>query len=350
MELSHQVFDLKLALPWATARTTEPGGLRRSQVVQVTLRDAASGIVGFGEAAPINRYGESTATVQAFLSSFDASRLSLDQLDESLALIAGEGSGEMAAKCAIEMALYDAAGKRAGQPVWELLNLGPPGVRAISYTIGIGPAERIQEQVRRAADFQLLKLKLGGPHDQESFRALREVAPDKRVCVDANEGWPDREHALRMIEWLATDGRIEFVEQPLPAGHPEADHRWLFERSPLPLFADESCHRSDEVARLAGSFHGINVKLMKTGGLTRALAALRQARQSGLQTMLGCMIESSLGIAAAFQLAALADHLDLDSHVLLVNDPSAGLRTEGGAISWAADERVPGLGVQPQKA
>jgi L-alanine-DL-glutamate epimerase-like enolase superfamily enzyme len=345
MELSQRIVELKLALPWATSRTTEPGGLRISDVVHVSLRDEASGVVGFGEAAPISRYGESVATVRNFLSRLEPRSLSLDRLEESIAAIANATPGDSAAKCAAEMALLDAAGKRAGEPLWKRFDLASPGRRAISYTIGIGPVGQVQEQVRRAAAFPILKLKLGGPDDQESFRALREVAPAKWVCVDANEGWHDREHALRMIEWLARDGRVEFVEQPLPASGSPADQQWLFERSPLPLFADESGHRTRDVESLAEGFHGLNVKLMKTGGLTEAARTLRRARELGLQTMLGCMIESSLGIAAALQLAELADHLDLDSHVLLTNDPFTGLRVNHGLLRFADEATVTGLGV-----
>lgn len=348
MELHHRVVELQMAVPWATSRTTAPGGLRASEVVHVTLSDLAAGVTGFGEAAPIGRYLESAATVTAFLDAFDASRLTLERWSDSVAAIAGAGAGNMSAKCALEMALLDAAGKRQGRPVWKLLDLPAPGARAISYTIGIGPVERIQEQVRRAANFPLLKLKLGGPDDEAAWRALREIAPDQRICVDANEGWPDREQALRRIEWLARDPLVAFVEQPLPAHAPAADQCWLHERSPLPVFADESCHHADDVPRLAGCFDGINVKLMKTGGACAARQALQRARELGLQTMLGCMIESSLGIAAAFQLASLADHLDLDSHVLLVNDPYEGLQTIDGTLRCAGDGLAPGLGVRPR--
>lgn len=349
MNLTHQVVELELVLPWATARTTEPGGLRRSQVVHVSLHDDASGVTGHGEAAPIRRYGESIASVETFLGRVNPKLLSLDELDRSTVRIDAIAPGEMAAKCAVEAALLDAAGKRARRPVWELLKLPPPGARAISHTIGIGSVAHVRQQVRRAERFQVLKLKLGGPDDKAAFHALRELAPTKPVWVDANEGWRDREHALRMIEWLARDPHVELIEQPLPAGQPEADHRWLFERSPLPLFADESCHRSADVARVAQSFHGLNVKLTKTGGLLEAKQTLLRARESGLRTMLGCMIESSLGIAAAFQLAGLADHLDLDSHLLLTNDPFTGLAFQNGQLQLAAALPAPGLGVVPVK-
>ncbi len=347
MDIAHRVIELKFARPWATSRTTEPGGLKCSEVVHVTARDEVSGAIGFGEAAPISRYGESTSTVRSFLARLDGLALSLDRLDESLGRMAAMADGNCAAKCAVEMALLDAAAKRAGQPVWQCLSLAPPAAREISYTIGIGTTEQVREQVRRAGPFRILKLKLGGPDDRGSFQALREIAPTKRVYIDANEGWRDREQALRMIEWLARDTGVALVEQPLPAGSPVADHRWLYERSPLPLFADESCHSSGEVEHLSGCFHGVNVKLMKTGGLKEAVRTLHRVRQLGMETMLGCMIETSLGIAASFQLASLADHLDLDSHLLVANDPFTGLTLEAGSLRFAEANPAAGLGVQP---
>lgn len=348
VELNFQTIDLELALPWATSRTAQPGGIRTSKVVHVCLSDE-NGVEGFGEAAPIRRYDETAESVAHFLRSFPVQDLSLNSIADSVALIAGTGSGQMAARCALESALLDLAGKRSRRPVWELLQIERPEPKPVSYTIGIGSVDHVREQVRRAANFRILKLKLGGPDDRAALQALRSLASDKIVRVDANEGWSGREQALRMIEWLAEDPRIEFVEQPLSAKLPDDDHRWLFERSPLPLMADESCHRTADVSRLAGSFHGVNVKLMKTGGLTEGVQCLQTARRLGLKTMLGCMIESTLGIAAAFQLAGLADYLDLDSHVLLARDPFAGLELNGGILSLSGEELRPGLGVPPKR-
>lgn len=347
MELKFQTIDLELALPWATSRTAQPGGIRTSKVVHVCLRDE-HGVTGFGEAAPISRYEESAESATDFLRRFPVADISLESIPDSVALIASVGSGQMAARCALESALLDLAGKRSQKPVHELLQIERPGPKPVSYTIGIGSVDHVREQVQRAADFQILKLKLGGPDDRAALQALRSLAPDKIVRVDANEGWSGREHALRMIEWLAGDPRIEFVEQPLSAKLPDEGHRWLYERSPLPLVADESCHRSDEVPRLVGLFHGVNVKLVKTGGLTEGVRCLQTARQLGLKTMLGCMIESTLGIAAAFQLAGLADYLDLDSQVLLARDPFVGLELNRGVLSLAAGGPGVGLGVRPE--
>jgi L-alanine-DL-glutamate epimerase-like enolase superfamily enzyme len=156
------------------------------------------------------------------------------------------------------------------------------------------------------------------------------VAPKKAVRVDANEGWKTKEEALQRIEWLHRDGHVEFVEQPMPSTASRADMRWLKERSPLPLFADESYHNAGDVALAAECFHGVNVKLVKTGGISGAHEALRAARQAGLKTMIGCMIESSILISAGAHLAELADHLDLDGNLLITNDPYAGVTADRG--------------------
>ena len=174
---------------------------------------------------------------------------------------------------------------------------------------------------------------------------MREAAPHKPVRVDANEAWTTKEQALQQIEWLAGDGHIEFVEQPMPATADTRDMAWLRERSPLPLFADECYHHDRDVALCADCFHGVNVKLMKTGGLSAALDALRAARQAGLKTMLGCMIESSLLISAAAHLADLTDYLDLDGNLLITNDPFLGVATKQGVLSFANGSAPYGLGV-----
>jgi L-Ala-D/L-Glu epimerase len=192
----------------------------------------------------------------------------------------------------------------------------------------------------------VLKLKVGSPDDRANLAALREAAPKKPVRVDANEGWQDREQALAMMEWLAGDGAIEFVEQPLPAGTPAKDLVWLKERSPLPIFADESFHHAGDVERCAEGFHGVNVKLVKTGGVSGGVEALRAARRAGLKTMLGCMIETSVLISAGAHLAELCDHLDLDGNLLITNDPYAGVTAPRGVLSFASAREPYGLRVR----
>ena len=190
----------------------------------------------------------------------------------------------------------------------------------------------------------ILKVKLGGPSDRRNFQAVREAAPRKIIRVDANAAWPTREQALENIQWLAGDGLVEFVEQPMPANASDADARWLKERSPLPIFADESYQHASDVARVVQGFHGVNVKLVKTGGVTAAKTALMAAREQGLKTMIGCMIESSVLISAAAHLASLADYLDLDGNLLIDNDPYQGVGCNQGRLGF--DSSASPLGIQ----
>jgi L-alanine-DL-glutamate epimerase-like enolase superfamily enzyme len=216
-----------------------------------------------------------------------------------------------------------------------------------SFTIGLDTPEKIEAKTREAAEYGILKMKVGSPRDRENFAALRRAAPGKRVRVDANAGWTTKELALSQIEWLAQDGAVEFIEQPMPASTPVADLEWLKERSPLPLFGDESYQSAADADHCARCYHGINVKLVKTGGITHAKLALEAARDRGLQTMIGCMIESSVLISAGAHLAALADHLDLDGNVLIRNDPFRGVLNVGGLLSFAGIESPWGLGIRP---
>jgi L-alanine-DL-glutamate epimerase-like enolase superfamily enzyme len=180
------------------------------------------------------------------------------------------------------------------------------------------------------------------------MRAVREAAPAKTVRVDANEGWKTKEQALEMIEWLAQDKHIEYIEQPMPAATPPADWAWLKARSPLPIFADESYHTAADAARCAECFHGVNVKLVKTGGVSGGFEALQAARKLGLKTMIGCMIETSILISAAAHLAELCDHLDVDGNILITNDPFLGVATDDGVLSFASAPEKTGLRVCPR--
>ncbi len=166
--------------------------------------------------------------------------------------------------------------------------------------------------------------------------------------VDANEGWKTKEQALQMLELLAQDGHIQFVEQPMPRNTSPQDLIWLKERSPLPLFADESCHNVHDIPHCAECYHGVNVKLVKTGGITMAHDTLEAARKAGLKTMIGCMIETSVLISAAAHLAELADYLDIDGNLLTTNDPYVGVTAEAGLLSFASAEARTGLRVSPR--
>lgn len=349
MQLTIRPCGLKLARRWTIASRTGPGagpGTHEFPVVLVRLVDA-EGTEGWGESAPSNRYGETPDTVLAFLRRVDPSRLSFTDLAGSLAYLDALSSSDAAAKCALNIALVDGAARRAGQPLHAFLGLPfTPGRHVTSFSIGLDTPEIIRTKVSEAAAYPILKLKLGSPSDRENLAALRDAAPTKTVRVDANEAWKTRDHALRELEWLASDGRIEFVEQPMPAATPRSDLAWLKERSPLPLMADESYRVAADLPAVLGLFDAVNVKLVKAGGVTPALAALRAARDAGLRTMLGCMIETSVLIAAAAHLAELTDALDLDGNLLITNDPFEGLPLEAAAFHLREAGRIPGLGIR----
>lgn len=334
--------QLRLANTWTIAR----GSTDLFQVVMVELTDAR-GTVGIGEASPIQRYHESPATVEDFFRKVDGARLSSEDIPGSMAYLETVAAGNRAAKCALNLALLDAAGKLAGKPIYDWLGLGFRNEHHVtSFSIGIDRPEVIRQKVQAADAYPVLKLKVGVAGDREILAALREVAPHKPVRVDANEGWKTREEALERLHWLAADGHIQFVEQPMPQTTPPTDLRWLKERSPLPLFADESYHTTADLAHCAECFHGVNVKLVKTGGVSEGFNALSRARQLGLKTMIGCMIETSVLISAAAHLAELCDYLDIDGNLLTTNDPYAGVTAKRGILSFAGAAEKNGLRVK----
>jgi len=300
VKLNYKTVDLQLAHKWAIARTT---GTNTSQTIVVELT-GADGTIGLGEAAPTARYKESIESVETFLKKVDPRGLSFKDVEGSMSYLDTLSPKDMSAKCAINIALLDGAGRQQKKPIYDLLGLGfKENQHVSSFTIGIDKPDIIRKKVLEAERFPVLKVKVGVADDKANMQALREVAPTKTVRVDANEGWKTKEQALEMIQWLATDGHIEYIEQPMPASTRPKDWAWLKERSPLPIFGDESYHLADDVERAAECFHGVNVKLVKTGGISAGFDALKAARKAGLKTMIGCMIETSILISAAGHLA-----------------------------------------------
>jgi len=331
MNLKFRRFELTFTRPW---RIAGGPGTSTYGIVLVELADA-QGRTGIGEAASTGRYGQPVEVIEAFLRKVDAGRLSFDDVPGSMSYLDTVATGNGAAKCGINIALLDGVTKAAKQPIYDFLKLGfTEGKHVTSFSIGIDTPDVIREKVREAARYPVLKLKVGSPDDKANFTALREAAPDKPVRVDANEAWKTKEEALRNIEWLHHHGNIQFIEQPMPATSSRADMAWLKERSPMPVFGDESYHHASDVDLAAECFHGVNVKLVKTGGISGAYDALQAARKRGLKTMIGCMIESSVLITAAAHLAELTDHLDIDGNILVNNDPYLGCTAEKGIISF----------------
>ncbi|MCP9485907.1 MAG: dipeptide epimerase [Gaiellaceae bacterium MAG52_C11] len=334
MQLSTEILTLRLAETFVISRESRD----EEEVVQVELRHG--GLVGHGEAAPLDRYEETPSAAVAFLEGPGAAAVGDDPFAlETIEVRLGETPGHNAAKAALDGALHDLQGKLLGVPVWRLLGLprvGPP----TSRTVWLGdPDDMARRADKAAARFGRLKLKLGGGDglDVERVRAVRGVT-DLPLMVDINEWW-SLEEALDALPQLAELG-VEYCEQPLKAG--DESGRTLKERSPLPIYVDEDCHRLDSVAACAEIAHGINIKLAKSGGIREAIRMVHAARALGLGVMLGCMIESGLGIAAGCAVAPLCDHVDLDGNLLLTEDPWPGV-VFGDGVQVPSEE--PGLGV-----
>jgi L-alanine-DL-glutamate epimerase-like enolase superfamily enzyme len=345
MQLRFRRFDLQLTRTWRIASGGD-AGTDTYGVVLMELTDV-EGRRGLGEAASTQRYHQPVEVIEQFLGKVDPRRLSFGDVPASMRYLDELAPRNSAAKCGLNLALLDGAARSVRRPVYELLQLGFREEHHVtSFSLGIDTPEMIRRKTLEAADYPVLKLKIGSATDLENLAALRDAAPAKPVRVDANEAWTDKETALRNLEWLARDGRIQFVEQPMPATTPPADLAWLKQRSPLPLCADESYHVAADLAAVSSGFHMVNVKLVKTGGMTGAVEALRAAREAGLKTMIGCMIETSVGITAAAHLAELADYLDLDGNLLITNDPYRGVSAAKGVLSFATAPEPFGLRVK----
>jgi L-alanine-DL-glutamate epimerase-like enolase superfamily enzyme len=326
--------ELKHAFGIATStRTTTPALL---------VEFEHEGVIGYGEAAMPPYLGETQAGAAAFVGRIDPSLLASPfLLEDTLPAIDALAPGNTAAKAAVDIALHDWVGKKLGAPWFRLWGLDPAKAPVTSFTIGIDTPEMMRQKTREAEPYAIIKVKLGRGYDSDRamIDAIRDVT-DKPVTVDANQGWTDREAALRMIEWLAGRG-VVFIEQPLPKEKPD-DTAWLRTRSPLPLIGDESVQRLADVAKCAGVFDGINIKLMKCTGLREAHKMIILARALGLKVMLGCMTETSCAITAAAQLSPLVDWADLDGALLIKNDLFDGAQIVGGRI--VLPDR-PGIGV-----
>ena len=337
---------MKLDYEVATLRTKHPfniaiGDQLEEPVVWVRL-SSDDGAVGWGEANPVPYYSETAESVCAALEVYRrVVEAACDPfaVQEIESACAQDLPGNASARAALSAALYDLMGKRVGLPLHRMWGLDPSRCPLTSYTIGIDELDVIRAKVREAAAYPILKIKVGTDHDEEILSAVRDEAPGVKIRVDANTAWSPQQ-AVESIERLARFD-LEFVEQPVAPQDLEG-LRFVRERSALPIIADESCLTSIDIPRLAGAVDGINIKLAKCGGPSEALRMIHTARAHNLSVMLGCMLESSLGIAAAAQLAPLVDYADLDGAALLAEDPFDGFSIAGGRIHLSAE---PGLGV-----
>lgn len=335
MKLSFKPYDLQLRHVFTIAnssRTTTPVVL-----TEITY----NGITGYGEASLPPYLGETQASVMEFLKKVNLEQFSSPfELDDILTYVDKITENNTAAKASIDIALHDLVGKIMGQPWYKIWGLNKENTPDTTFTIGIDTEEVVKQKTREASPYNILKVKLGRDNDKQMIETIRSVT-DKPIAVDANQGWKDKHHALDMIYWLKERG-IVMIEQPMPKYNLE-DAAWVTERSPLPVFADESFQRLTDVMRLKGAFTGINIKLMKCTGMREAWKMLTVARSVNMKVMIGCMTETSCAISAATQLSPAVDWADLDGNLLISNDCFAGSTIEKGKIQL---HDVPGIGIK----
>ena len=335
MHLKFEPYELQLQHTFTVAsysRTTTPD-------VQVEIE--YDGFVGYGEASMPPYLGHTVESVCAFLAKVDLERFSDPfQIEEILAYVDSLSEGDAPAKAAIDIALHDLVGKLLGQPWFRIWGLDASKAPSTTFTIGIDTPEIVRQKTLECADkFNILKVKVGLDSDEQMIRTIRDVT-SLPLAVDANQGWKDKYKALDEIHWLKEQG-IVMVEQPMPVNMLD-DIAWVTERSPLPIFADESIQRLRDIPSIKGAFTGINIKLMKCTGMHEAWKMLNYARAEGLKVMLGCMTETSCACTAAAHLSPGVDFADIDGNLLISNDRFEGMVVEKGRM--VLPDR-PGLGL-----
>ncbi len=335
-EVELRIVRLRLRHTWTTTMSSS----EYRDTLHVAYR--REGVTGHGEGAPIVRYHEDANGALAALESVRELIAGADpwQFTKLLETVSARVPGQYAAKAAIDIALMDWVGQKLGVPLYRYFGLDPNDAPVTTFSIGIDTPEVTRQKVREAAPYPVLKIKVGLDTDEATIQAVRSVT-DKPLRVDANEGWKDKEIALRKIEWLKQKG-VELIEQPLPS-HMLEETRWVRDRVDLPIFADEAVLRPEDIPKVAGAYDGVNIKLDKCGGLLPAWRMIHIARALGLKTMLGCMISSSVSVTAAAHLSPLVDYADLDGNLLISNDPYRGVRVENGRLVLPAG---PGLGLR----
>jgi L-alanine-DL-glutamate epimerase-like enolase superfamily enzyme len=337
-----EIKRLKLTHTWTTHMSSSD---YRDVIYMRYTRD---GVTGYGEGAPIVRYKEDAAGAEKTINSVKDYLVSANpwEFEKVMAEIFRRVPGEHAAKAAMDIALMDWVGQKLGIPLYRHFGLDPADAPITTFSIGVDDPSMTRQKVEEAAQFPVLKIKMGVGKDEDTLKAIRAVTK-KHLRVDANEGWSTKEEAVEKINWLAKDGGVEFVEQPMPADKNE-DIRWVSERAKLPIIADESCISAKVIPHLHEvGFSGVNVKLDKAGGVLEAHRWISIAKALGMKTMLGCMISSSVSVSAAAHLSPLVDYADLDGNLLISNDPFHGVRVKGGKLVLP---NAPGLGLTPAKS
>ena len=335
MELRFYPYELQLQHTFTVSsysRTTTPG-------VQVEIN--YQGYTGYGEASMPPYLGQSVDSVTSYLQKVNLKQFADPFcLEDIEAYLDSLSTGDSAAKAAVDIALHDLIGKMLGAPWYRIWGYDPAKAPSTTFTIGIDTPEVVREKTLECAGkFNILKVKVGLDTDKQMIETIRSVT-DLPLAVDANQGWTDRFKALDMIYWLREHG-VVMVEQPMPVDRIE-DLVWLNDRSPLPIYGDESIQGIDDVRRAVGVFKGINIKLMKCGGLRNAHKMVDVARALGLKVMLGCMTETSCAVSAAAQLSPAVDFADLDGNLLITNDLFTGVTVVDGKLTLPT---TPGIGV-----
>ena len=337
LNLSFEPYELKLRHAFNLAknqRTSTPG-------VQVQLE--YDGIIGYGEASMPPYIGESVESVCKFLNSLDLGQFNDPfRIEDIHAYMDSVAPNDRAAKASVDIALYDLLGKIMGQPWYKIWGLNPDNAPNTSFTISYdADPEEMRKKIEETEGFKVIKVKMGVGHDKETVEEFRKYS-DVPICVDANQGWDDKEQALEMCNWLAEQNCL-FVEQPMPKEMFD-ETAWLRERSPLPIIADEFLQRLPDVRRASEAYDGINIKLMKSTGLHEAHKMATLAKSLGMKVMLGCMTETSCAVTAAAQLSPMVDWADLDGNLLIANDIFDGIKIVDGKVT--IPDR-PGIGVVP---
>jgi L-alanine-DL-glutamate epimerase-like enolase superfamily enzyme len=308
----------------------------------VFVKIEKDGIVGLGEAGPNVRYGENAEKTTDRINQMKPILEEMDPwhyVDLKDKIFAGI-TDQNCARCALDIAVMDWVGKSLNVPLYKMWGLDKSKTPLTSYSIGIDTIEVIKRKVKAAEKYAILKIKVGKDNDEEIINAVRSIT-DKPIRVDANEGWKTKEVALEKIKWLQKEG-IEFIEQPMPSDMIK-ETRWLRDRIDIPIVADEAVKTVADIPKLSEAYDGINIKLMKAGGLQEAIRMIHLARAYNMKIMLGCMIESSIAISAGAHLSPLIDWADLDGNLLLREDPFDGVAVEKGKL--VLNDR-PGLGVR----
>ncbi len=334
LRLSFEPFNLQLKHVFTLANSS------RTTTPVMLVKIEFEGFMGYGEASMPPYLGESHETATRFLSALNLQQFTDPfRMDEILEYVDKSAPGNTAAKASVDIALHDLTGKIMNQPWYKIWGFSAEKTPVTSFTIGIDTADVVREKVKEAAEFKILKVKLGRDTDREMIETIRSVS-SVPLCVDVNQGWKDKKEALDMIFWLKEKG-VEYVEQPMPKEKID-DIAWLTQNSPLPVIADEAVQRLPDVQKTLGVYSGINIKLMKCTGMREAHKMIILAKANNMKVMIGCMTETSCAISAAAQLSPHATWADLDGNLLISNDPYKGVQIVDGKITL---NDSPGIGI-----